>query len=57
MISELKFWSSWEGRIICAIVLEGSYTKDEILNTTQLKENQFELVLDEFFQTGLIASL
>lgn len=54
MISEPKFWSSWKGRIIRAIVLDGNYTKDEILKTTRLEKNQFEQALDELFQTGLI---
>lgn len=54
MISEPKFWGSWRGRIIRAIVLNGSYTRKEILETTQLKKDQFEQALQELFQTELI---
>ncbi len=54
MIPEPKFWGSWRGRIIRAIVLNGNYTRKEILETTQLKKDQFEQALQELFQTELI---
>ena len=54
MISEPKFWSSWKGRIIRAIVLEGRYTRNEILKTTRLEEKQFEQALGELFQTTFL---
>jgi len=54
MISEPKFWSSWRGRIIRAIVLDGIYTRKEILETTRLTKDQFEQALQELFQTELI---
>lgn len=54
MTSEPKFWSSWRGRIIRAIVLDGSYTRKGILESTQLKKDQFELALNELFQAKLI---
>jgi len=54
MIPEPRFWGSWRGRIIRAIVLNGNYTRKEILETTQLKKDQFEQALQELFQTELI---
>lgn len=57
MIPEPKFWSSWKGRIIRAIVLDGLYTRNEIFKTTQLEEKQFEQALGELFQTGFLVTI
>jgi phosphatidylserine/phosphatidylglycerophosphate/cardiolipin synthase-like enzyme len=54
MISEPKLWSTWKGRIIRAIVLDGNYTAKEILESTRLGKDQFEQALKELFQTGLL---
>lgn len=54
MIPEPRFWSSPKGQIIRAIVLDASYTRKEILETTRLKRDRFEEALDELFYTGLI---
>jgi len=57
VISEPRFWSSWKGRIIRAIVLEGLYTRNEILKMIQLEEKQFEQALTELFQTKFLVIL
>jgi len=51
---EPKFWGSWRGRIIRAIVLDGLYKRNEILKRTQLQEKQFEQALGELFQKELL---
>jgi len=51
---EPKFWSSWKGHIIRAIVLDGVYTRNGILKTTGLNETQFETALDELFHAELL---
>lgn len=56
-VAEPRFWSSWKGRIIRAIVLEGLYTKNDILKTTKLEEKQFEQALGELFQTESLVTL
>jgi phosphatidylserine/phosphatidylglycerophosphate/cardiolipin synthase-like enzyme len=52
--TEPKFWSSWRGRIIRAIVLDRLYKRNEILKRTQLQEKQFEQALGELFQKELL---
>lgn len=54
MTQEPKFWSSWKGRIIRAIVLDGMYTRNEILKTTGLAQTQFETALNELFHSELL---
>lgn len=49
-----RFWNSWKGRIVRAIVLDGVYTKTELLKITKLKEENFEIALQELFQSKLI---
>ena len=49
-MTDPNFWNSWKGRIIRAIVLDGLYTRDEILERTQLQGKQFEQALNELFQ-------
>ena len=49
-----RFWSSWRGRIIRAIVLDRLYTRNEILKRTQLDEEQFEQALSELSQHSLL---
>ena len=53
-ITSPKFWNSWKGRIIRAIVLDGLYTRDKIRKRTQLQEEQFEQALNELFQNELL---
>lgn len=53
-IREPRFWSSWKGSIIRAIVLDGLYQKQEILKRTQLEKEQFEQALNELFQNGFL---
>ena len=53
-ITKPKFWNSWKGRIIRAIVLDGLYTRDKILKRTRLQEEQFEQALNELFQNELL---
>ena len=49
-----RFWNSWKGQIVRAIVLDGVYAKNEIIKSTKLKQKNFELALEELFQTQLI---
>ena len=51
---EPRFWSSWKGQIIRAIVLDGVYTRNGLLKTTGLNETQFETALDELFHAELL---
>ena len=53
-IDEPKFWNSWEGRIIRAIVIDGLFTIGEIRKRTLLQEEPFEQALDELFQNDLL---
>ena len=57
MISEPRFWSSWKGCIIRAIVLDGLYKRNEILKRTKLEEKQFEVALGELFQTDFLLTM
>ena len=57
MISEPRFWSSWKGSIIRAIVLDGLYKRNEILKRTKLEEKQFEVALGELFQTDFLLTM
>jgi hypothetical protein len=52
--TEPKFWNSPQGRIIRAIVLDHVYKKNEILEKTQLSEKEFEHVLSQMLQDGLL---
>lgn len=52
-----RFWSSWRGRIIRAIVLDRVYRRNEILKRTQLDEEQFEQALGELSQLGLLTGV
>lgn len=54
MVSEPKFWRERKGRIIRAIVLDGSYTKREMLETTRLDGSQFEQAFVELFLSELV---
>ncbi len=49
-----KFWGTWRGRIVRAIVLNDAYTKDKILKATNLKEEEFDNALKELFQENLL---
>jgi len=52
-----RFWNSWKGRIVRAIVLDRVYRKDEIIRITKLKHKNFELALEELFQAQLIKEI
>jgi hypothetical protein len=56
-VTEPRFWGSWRGRIIRAIVLDGLYNKIEILKRTQLEEKQFEQAFSELLQNELLAAM
>jgi hypothetical protein len=49
-----KFWSSWKGRIVQAIVLSQAYTRDQALKVTTLKEEDYDLALKELLQLNLV---
>ena len=53
-IDEPKFWNSWEGQIIRAIVIDDLFTIDEIRKRTLLQEEPFEQTIEELFQNGLL---
>lgn len=53
-VADDRFWGSWKGRIVRAIVLNESYTKDAILKTTKLKEGEFEQAREELLQANLL---
>jgi len=42
LVKKPEHWDTWKGQIIRAIVLDDAYTKNEILKTTGLNEEQFE---------------
>lgn len=52
--TDSRFWETWRGRIIRAIVLNDAYTKDKILKVTNLKEEAFDTALKELFQENLL---
>jgi hypothetical protein len=49
-----KFWDSWKGRIIRAIVINWVYTKEDILKAKGLKKEQCEIAASELSQTHLL---
>ncbi len=53
-LTEPKFWNSWKGRIVRAIVIDGVYTRDEIQKRIMLQPEQFEQAFDELFQNELL---
>lgn len=52
-----KFWETWRGRIVRAIVLNGAYTKDAILKNTSLGEKQFEQAVKELLDNNLLEEM
>jgi hypothetical protein len=42
-----KFWETWRGRVVRAIVLNTAYAKETILKNTSLSEKQFEQAIKE----------
>ena len=54
VVTDPRFWCSWRGRIVRAIVLNGANTKDAILKVTKLGEEEFEQALKELFQANLL---
>lgn len=53
-IADRRFWSSWQGRIIRAIVLSGAYARDTILKVTKLSEEEFEHAHMDLLQHNLL---
>ena len=53
-VADPRFWGSWRGRIIRAIVLNGANTRNAILKATKLKEEELEQALKELFQANLL---
>jgi hypothetical protein len=49
-----RFWNTWMGRIVRAIVLNDAYTRDAILKATNLKEEELNKALKELFQEKLV---
>jgi hypothetical protein len=56
-VAEPQFWHQWKGSIIRAIVLNGLYTKNEILKRTQLEEERFEQALGELLQMDILTKM
>jgi hypothetical protein len=54
MNEEPIFWSSWEGRILRAIAIDGVKTRYELRKTTGLDTTQFEMALDELLEGDFI---
>lgn len=54
MFKKPEYWDSWKGQIIRAIVLDGAYTKNEILKTTGLTETKFETGCDALFTDNIL---
>lgn len=52
--TDSRFWETWKGRIVRAIVLNDAYTKDKILRVANLKEEAFDKALKELFQENLV---
>ena len=50
-----RFWYSWKGLIIRAIVLDRLYKKNEIFKRTHLDEKQFEQALGELSKYELLS--
>lgn len=57
MFNQPDFWNSWKGQIIKAIVLQGAYTKSEIMEITGLTETQFETARNESINAGILKEL
>jgi hypothetical protein len=49
-----KFWSSWKGRIIQAIVLSQAYKRDQVLKVTELTDEEYAMALKELLQLNLL---
>lgn len=49
-----KFWETWRGHVVRAIVLNSAYTKEAILKSTNLTEEQFEKAVKELSETNLL---
>ena len=54
VVADPRFWASWRGRIIRAIVLSGAYTRDTILRVTKLSEEEFEQAHKELLLCNLL---
>jgi hypothetical protein len=52
--TDSRFWETWRGHIVRAIVSNQAYTKDKILRVTSLKEEAFGKALKELFQENLL---
>ena len=57
MMQEPRYWSSWKGRVIRAIALDGIYTKNGIHEATGLTESRLETVLDEMLKSNLLKTM
>jgi hypothetical protein len=54
LVKKPEHWDTWKGQIIRAIVLDGAFTKNDILKTTGLNEERFETGYDALFTDGLL---
>jgi phosphatidylserine/phosphatidylglycerophosphate/cardiolipin synthase-like enzyme len=53
-VPDSRFWGSWRGRIVRAIVLHGAYTRNTILKATKLSEGDFEQAHKELINLRLL---
>jgi hypothetical protein len=49
-VPNAKFWSSWKGRIVQAIVLSQAYNRDQLLKVTALSAEEYNLAFKELFE-------
>ncbi|MHA1222041.1 MAG: phospholipase D-like domain-containing protein [Candidatus Heimdallarchaeaceae archaeon] len=54
---ELKYYGSWKGRVIKAIVIDGVYTWKEIRDSTGLSPDKLNVVLKELFDAGALKKI
>ena len=52
-IIEPKYWGSWKGRILTAIVIHGEQSWTELMEKTGLTRRTLNRALTEFFASSL----
>ena len=51
---DATFWSTWGGRIVRAVVLHDAYTKDSVLKSTNLKEEDFTRAVKGLIEDNVV---
>ena len=53
-MQEPRYWGSWKGRVIKAIVIDGAHTWNEIRDLTELSPDTLNTVLAEMFNLKIL---